>query len=278
MRRISILLLLTFAGFVGAYAPNTGFRFEIIGDRTGEAQPGVYEETWKEAVAEHPAFLITAGDTIQGEDDLTMDRQWQEAMQLLAPYRKNRIFFTPGNHDVWSLASAQAYEKYTRHPLHYGFNFQQAHFVVLDDSRSDRMAAEEIAFLRNDLQANQRQAPKFIFSHRPSWLLDVILSNPNFPLAQVAHQYGVQYIIAGHLHQMQHYEVDGIQYLSMPSSGGHLRESKKYKDGWFFAHTLVTVHGNTADFAIHELSRPFGEARCTKPSDWGPSGLETSSK
>jgi 3',5'-cyclic-AMP phosphodiesterase len=274
----AIALLILGGAFAACSSLRDEFHFEILGDRTGEAQPGVYEEAWKETVADHPAFVITVGDTIQGEDDLTMDNQWQQVMTLLAPYRKFRIFFTPGNHDVWSLASAEAYEKYTKHPLHYGFNFEQAHFVVLDDSRSDRMPAEEIAFLRNDLEANQRRPLKFIFSHRPSWLVNVVLSNPNFPLAQLAKRYGVRYVIAGHLHQMQHYELDGIIYLSMASSGGHLRGSKKYQDGWFFAHTLVTIHGDRADFSIHELSAPYGEGRVSSPADWGPSGLEHSAK
>ena len=279
VRTLLILALLIVGGVLAACrAPAGDFRFEILGDRTGEAQPGVYEEAWQETNADQPAFVITVGDTIEGGNDLTMDNEWQHVMELLAPYRKYKIFFTPGNHDVWSLASAQAYEKYTKHPLHYGFNFEQAHFVVLDDSRSDQMPAEEIGFLRNDLAANQRQPLKFVFSHRPSWLLNVVLSNPNFPLQQLAARYGVRYVIAGHLHEMQHYELDGITYLSMPSAGGHLRGSKRYQNGWFFAHTLVTVHGNTADFAIHELASPNGEGRVSKPVDWGPSGLESSSK
>ncbi|MBV8553601.1 MAG: metallophosphoesterase [Acidobacteriaceae bacterium] len=276
---IAISVLLLFGGALGAYnASSNDFRFAILGDRTGEAQPGVYEEAWHETDADHPDFVITTGDTIQGENDLTMDKEWQRVLQLLAPYRKYRIFFIPGNHDVWSIASAQAFEKYTKRPLHYGFNFKQAHFVVLDDSRSDQLPAEELAFLRNDLEANKRQSLKFVFSHRPTWLIQVVFSNPNFPLHQLAKRYGVKYVIAGHLHQMQHYELDGITYLLLASSGGHLRDSKQYKDGWFFQHTLVTVHDQSVDFRIKELAPPFGQGRITRPADWGPSGLENSSK
>src|ERR1700728_1363394 len=107
-------------GALAAYtAPDNQFRFAIIGDRTGEAVPGVWEEVWRETNADHPDFVITVGDTIQGGDDATVDREWQQQLQVLAPYRKYRIFFTPGNHDVWSLDSAEAFEKYTKHPLHY---------------------------------------------------------------------------------------------------------------------------------------------------------------
>ena len=60
-----------------------------------------------------------------------------------------------------------------------------------------------------------------------------MLGNPAFPLHQLAARYGAKYVIAGHIHQMLHFELDGITYLSMASSGGHLRESKTYERGWF---------------------------------------------
>lgn len=274
------LLFLSLAAFAAfsAKAPtkSSGFQFAILGDRTGGAVPGVYQEAWREASLEHPAFVVTVGDTIEGGDDSTMDAEWQQIIQLLAPYRRYRIFFTPGNHDIWSIASAQAFEKYTRRPPHYSFDFEQAHFTVLDNSRSDQMPAEELAFLEKDLQSHQKQGVKFIFSHRPSWLLQAILGNPNFPLHQLAKRYGVKYVIAGHIHQMLHFELDGITYLSMASSGGHLREDKKYSRGWFFEHTQVTVNGDSVDFAIKELSPPYGQARVSKPADWGPAGLNGS--
>jgi 3',5'-cyclic-AMP phosphodiesterase len=263
-RTIALLtLLLSAGGILAYYAPSPGFRFAIIGDRTGGAVPGVYEEAWRETGADHPEFVISVGDTIQGGNDLTVDTEWRSAMQILAPYRRYKIYFTPGNHDVWSIASAQAFERYTKCPLHYSFDYKQAHFTILDNSRSDEMPAAELMFLEKDLQAHQKQPLKFIFSHRPSWILQVVLANPDFPLHRLAKRYGVQYIIAGHIHQMLHFELDGITYLSMASSGGHLRDTKQYEKGWFFAHTLVTVKGNSADFEIKELGPPFGRSRVT---------------
>jgi 3',5'-cyclic-AMP phosphodiesterase len=263
------------AGALAARAPASDqFRFAIIGDRTGEAVPGVWEQVWRDTNADHPDFIITVGDTIQGLDDSSMDSEWREQLRMLAPYsRKYRIFFTPGNHDVWSDASALAYEKYTRHPLHYSFDYRQAHFTVLDDSRTDEMPAGELAYLRQDLAAHAAQPLKFVFSHRPSWILQVVLSNPHFALHEIAKQYGVEYVIAGHIHQMLHFELNGITYLSMPSAGGHLRNGKEYDKGWFFAHTMVTVRGSSADFTIKELGPPFGESRVTRPADWGAAGL-----
>jgi len=268
-----IALLLFGGGFAASRSKPPALRFAILGDRTGEAVPGVYEEAWRETNLDHPEFVLTVGDTIQGGNDLTMDAEWRGVLRMLAPYQRYRIFFTPGNHDIWSIASARAFEKYTRHPPHYSFDYKQAHFTVLDNSRSDEMPAEELGYLEKDLQLNRNQPVKFIFSHRPSWILHVVLGDSSFPLHKLAKRYGVKYVIAGHLHQMLHFELDGVTYLSMASSGGHLRDDKAYDKGWFFAHTLATVEGDTARFEIKELSAPFGKARATTPAEWGVAGL-----
>jgi 3',5'-cyclic-AMP phosphodiesterase len=273
MRILSTLLFIAGGGVVAYTSSSDEFHFVILGDRTGGAVPGVCEEAWRQANRNHPDFVISVGDTIEGGDDLTLDAQWQQIVHILAPYRRYRLFLTPGNHDVWSVASAQAFEKYSKRPLHYSFDYRQAHFTVLDNSRSDTMPAEELAYLQKDLQIHQKKPVKFIFSHRPSWILQVVLGNPDFPLHRLAKRYGVKYVIAGHVHEMLHFEVDGITYLSIASSGGHLRGSKRYEDGWFFQHTLVTVRDASVNFKIKELGPPFGHSRVTQPADWGAAGL-----
>ncbi len=278
--RFSIFFLIAIAGASaifgwasGAWSSQSSFQFAIVGDRTGEPVAGVYQEVWHDVAADRPRFVITVGDTIQGENDMTMDAEWQQAMKMLAPYRSYRIFFTPGNHDVWSIASAAAYVKYTRHPLHYSFDYDQAHFAVLDNSRSDELSAGELAFLQHDLEAHRSQSVKFVFSHRPSWLLNAVLRNPDFALQRLAQKYGVKYVIAGHLHEMLHADVDGVTYISVASAGGHLRASRMYEDGWFFAHTVVRVRGEAVAFDIKEVGRPYGESRVTHLNDWGAAGL-----
>jgi 3',5'-cyclic-AMP phosphodiesterase len=274
-----ILLPLTAAIVLIAYAAApSGFRFVILGDRTGEAVAGVYQEIWREVDRERPDFVLSVGDTIQGGDDRTVDAEWRKILALLAPYRRYRIFFAPGNHDVWSEASARAYEKYTRRPLHYSFDFQQAHFTILDNSRSDELPAGEFAFLQKDLERNKKQPLKFIVSHRPSWILNAAFGNPGFPLHQLAKRYGVEYVIAGHIHQMLRFEIEGVTYLSMPSAGGHLRLDKQYDKGWFFAYTLVSVAGHSATFEIEEAAPPHGESRVSKLSDWGVAGRNVYSR
>ena len=267
---ISIAALLLYA--FGAPL-SSSFDFVILGDRTGEAQDHVYERVWAELATEKPAFVLSVGDTIQGMDDATAQQEWRSVSQTLARYRAIPLFLTPGNHDIWSTSSEALFRKYAKHPPHYSFDYRQVHVTVLDNSRSETFSAEEIGFLENDLKAHAAQPLKFVVSHRPSWLMQALFSNPNSRFHQIVKRYGVQYVIAGHIHQMLHFELDGITYLSMPSAGGHLRASKRYEDGWFFGHTKVEVRGTKLQMKIEECRPPQGKGRVTTPDDWGTAGL-----
>jgi 3',5'-cyclic-AMP phosphodiesterase len=249
-------------------APAGSFRFVFLGDRTGEAQDGIYERVWQQLAKEHPAFVVSVGDTIQGLNDATAAQEWQQILAALRPYRGIPLYLTPGNHDVWSALSEQLFQQYARRPLHYSFDYAQAHFTILDNSRSDKLPAAEMQYLEKDLAAHAAQPLKFVVSHRPSWLLNAALQNPDFPLHRLARQYHVQYVVAGHVHQMIHTELEGVTYISLPSAGGHLRLSGRYEDGWFFGHTLVEVSGKDVRFHIEEM-----EGRVTSLEDWGTVGL-----
>src|SRR5262249_14395273 len=144
----------------------------------------------------------------------------------------------------------ELFRKYSGHPLHYSFDCGPAHFVVLDNSRQDALPPAEMAFLESDLEAHREAAVKFVLMHRPSWIPDAPLRNPNGALHRIAKRYGVRYWIAGHVHQAIHVEFDGVTYYSVPSAGGHLRLSGKYEDGWFFGWTRVDVQDDRAEFRI----------------------------
>ena len=59
----------------------------------------------------------------------------------------------------------------------------------------------------------------------------------------------------------------------MPSSGGHLRASEAYGDGWFFGYAVVELTAAGVDFSIRELAPPHGHGRATRLADWGMLGL-----
>ena len=186
------------------------FHFIILGDHTGGAERNVYERVWRDAAITDPAFVVAVGDTIQGLNDATADAEWRQVEQTLAPYQRFRLYLAPGNHDIWSAASRALFQKYAGHPAHYSFDYGPAHFTILDNSRSDQLSTGELSFLEDDLKAHQSQPLKFIVSHRPSWIFNAVAGSPDFPLHQLARKYGVQYVIAGHLHEMLHFSLEGL--------------------------------------------------------------------
>jgi Icc protein len=108
--------------------------------------------------------------------------------------------------------------------------------------------------------------------------MHAVLADRNFALHQLAKKYGAQYVIAGHVHQMLHVDLDGVMYASMASSGGHLRASRKYEDDWFFGYALVEVRGKDVRFRVKELKPPHGRGRVTSLQDWGVAGLLNNGK
>ena len=242
--------------------------FVLLGDRTGETQPGVYERVWRELSGAQPAFVLSVGDTIQGLNDLTTEAEWREARRILEPYSRIPLYLTPGNHDIWSDASERLFRQYTGRAPHYRFDSGSAHFTVLDNSRSEQWPAAELAWLEGDLRGHAAAPVKFVVSHRPTWLLDAALGGTSGPLHQLAKRYGVCCVIAGHVHQLIHAELEGVTYLTLPSAGAHLRLSGKYEDGWFFGWTTVEIRGREVAFQVHAL-----DGATTPLSAWGRAGL-----
>ena len=82
-----------------APASDNNFTFVILGDRTGDAVPGIYEAIWRDTAALHPDFVINVGDTIQGLRDATVEAEWAALRPIWQQYH-TPFFFTPGNHDI----------------------------------------------------------------------------------------------------------------------------------------------------------------------------------
>ena len=280
MRRVAWLWPVVVAALLIAGAPwpqaGNDFRFAIIGDRTGSAAPGVYERVLSDVDRFHPDFAINVGDTIEGGNDASAEREWSQTWAILKPHRFP-FYFTPGNHDVWSTVSQRLWERETGRPLSYSFDCQNAHFTVLDNSRSWDLSDEQMAFLSRDLELNQKRDPKFIFFHQPFWLLPLKLQSGQFPLHQLVTKYHVRYVISGHTHQFARMVRDGVVYLVVGSSGGHLRipaGTDGFAAGWFYQYIAAQVKGAAVELRVHEIGEPFGKGRTFKAEEWGEHGLK----
>jgi len=266
MRRISRWLCGLLLGMaVWAAAADNAFRFSIVGDRTGGADQAVYAQTWSEIDRLRPDFVINVGDTIQGTEDQTAEAQWKEMRGFLARYKRYPFYFVAGNHDIWSDYSRKLFERETGRPPTYSFDYQNAHFVVLDNSRSLELAADQLRFLEDDLKKNRTRDPKFVLFHQPFWIFPVKLKSRSFDLHRLAREYGVDYVISGHGHQFVRLELDGVAYVEVGSSGANIGEAWKKGEcfalGSFYHHALVEVTGPQVKFTVKELDAPYGKGR-----------------
>jgi predicted phosphodiesterase len=271
----SILAVALLGGVVALRAvtePKNDFRFSIVGDRTGGPQPQIYGRVWREIDMLHPDFVINVGDTIQGGEEKLAEAQWLELRPLFQRYNHYPLYFTPGNHDVFSDTSRQLYEKQTGRPVQYSFNYQDAHFTVLDNAQTTDLSQAQLDFLAADLEKHKDRNPKFIFFHKPYWIPLLKLGSSEFPLHKIALKYGVKNIVNGHGHQFVRMVRDGIAYMEVGSSGGQMTRALELghglKEGRFYHHVWGRVKGSKVDFTVKEIDGAKGAGRMFRADQW----------
>ncbi|MBK9167879.1 MAG: metallophosphoesterase [Bryobacterales bacterium] len=255
----------------GAAAAENDFHFSIVGDRTGSAVPGVYEQVWREIERLGPDFIVNVGDTIEGQ---TLGRPREEWEELSAFWRRFglRQYFTPGNHDIWSPDSLVLYRRYTARPTMYSFTWQNAYFAVLDNSRTLDLPEEQYRFLEADLRKHRDFEPKFVFFHKPFWIAFLKVGSGSFPLHRIAVRHRVTYVVSGHTHTFDRMERDGVGYLIVGSSGGALRGDSEAEGslerGHFYHHIRGHVRGASVRLTVKELDAPAGKGRVFDATGW----------
>ncbi len=198
-------------------------RFAILGDRTGGAQEGVFEQIVIEAERLKPEFAVTVGDMIQGysTDTLELASRWDEFLGIVEPLSVP-IYYTAGNNDITYDIAEGTYRRYAGEPNH-SFDHRGLHFTIFDNSRwesSEGLPADYLAWLEDDLGQNQEAAYTFVFMHKPFWYRTTIQGLPD-TLHTLFKAYGVDAVVTGHFHRYFAGDYDGIQYTCLGSSGGH---------------------------------------------------------
>lgn len=252
-----MLFLLFSLLFVYAHAEE-GFRFAVIGDRTGGAQPGIYEKVLAEVNLMDPDIILTVGDHIQGynQDSITTNKQWDEYFGLLKDM-KAKFYFTPGNHDMWDKISEINYKNRVALP-YYSFDYKNTHFIILDVSRWEKyeeIPKEQINWLISDLEKNQDKDNIYVFLHKPFWF-EAERDNKPDSLHMIFKKYGVDAVFNGHYHGYFAGQKDGILYTDMGSSGGTM-STENMELGYHYQFLWCTVKGHQLDVAVVNLGNIF---------------------
>lgn len=277
---ISALILSLFIAAFAVHAvpePKNDYHLALLGDRTGGAEPQVYGRVWREIDLLHPDFVLNVGDTIEGgKDDATVEKQWSEFQSIWKRYKHYPLYFTAGNHDIWSPLSEKIYIRETKFQPNYGFNYQDTHFTVLDNSRTDALSEDQLRFLTQDLEANRNRNPKFVVFHRPYWIAGLKRQGAELPLHQIAKKYGVGYVISGHGHRFVRMVRDGIVYMEVGSSGGTMKgklvSGEGFAQGCFYHFVWTRVEGGKVSFSVKEIGGAQGQGRMFRAEDWDENG------
>jgi 3',5'-cyclic AMP phosphodiesterase CpdA len=130
-----------------AVPPDNGgpLRFAVIGDNTGIAKPGVFDQAMRQIGWLEPDFILSVGDLIEGysEDRTEIARQWAAIDASIA--RSGRPFlFAAGNHDVDNAETLDAWRE-RRGAGYYAFTYKGALFLILNSEDTPTPMALETA-------------------------------------------------------------------------------------------------------------------------------------
>ena len=136
------------------------------------------------ALADEPAFVIHTGDITH----LSRPEEFDTAAQILKGLKTSKVFYVPGEHDVFTDDGQLYRERFGRGTQGLGwqsFDYEGVHFIGLINvlnlkqgsgtglggSGFGQLGQEQLAWLRNDVQGLSSSTPVVVFAHIPLWTI-----------------------------------------------------------------------------------------------------------
>jgi predicted phosphodiesterase len=231
----------------------SAFTFAVLGDRTGSAREGVFEQVVEDMAFLRPDIILTVGDLIQGyePDSAEVESQWDYVLELMESIGIE-YHLTPGNHDIWSDQSLAIYERRVGE-RNKALSYRDNLFVIFDVSlqyTAGMMPDEQLEWLRGALAEARDHDHTFVFYHKPFWCEDFSSDRENL-LHELFKENGVDAVFTGHYHRQFYTERDGIRYYSVSSSGGGLPRWAA-GEGSFYSYMWVRVDGDAYEVKTME--------------------------
>jgi hypothetical protein len=242
----------------GVAAPGqSAFTFAVVGDRTGHAAEGVFEQVLEDVSFLNPDLILTVGDHIQGyePDSALVEDEWDYVVGLLDG-TGIEYHLTPGNHDIWDKRSRAIYIRRFGSP-DTAFVYEGNLFVIIDVSThfaADVLPPAKMEWLERVLSGAGDLANVFVFYHKPFWCEDFSFGRPN-AFHELFKRYDVSAVFTGHYHRHFYTEKDGIPYYGVSSSGGGLPRWAA-GEGAFYSYLLANV--DRGGFEVRLVEPAFG--------------------
>ncbi len=213
-----------------------------------------------------PEAVFIIGDLIYGYDNRreVLEEEWRNFLKAASLF-KMPYYLIPGNHEIF--ASPLGKELYEKHagPTYWARVVNGKLFIALSTEEfgyEESLSPAEIKFLRKTLRKFQKIRKKYVLMHRPLWWPyedHALWMSKIHPLLK---KYGVKAVFAGHYHEYEYREVDGIKYIV---TGGGGAESSREEFNGSFPHFLYIKEGKNADRYIVMGSRGIFPADFVTP-------------
>ena len=170
------------------------------------------------ALEDPPAFLIHTGDITQ----LSKPEQFDTATQILKSAKASQVYFTPGEHDVFSDDGKIYLERFSKGTQGNGwqsFDYDGVHFIGLVNvlnlrqgsgtglggSGLGQLGRDQLDWLDKDVKGLSSSTPIVVFAHVPLWTIYPDWGWGTEDSAQALSylkRFGSITVLNGHIHQI----------------------------------------------------------------------------
>jgi Icc protein len=160
------------------------------------------------ALPTQPDFLIHTGDITH----LAKPAEFDSAAQLLKGLSSKQIFYVPGEHDTAGDDGKEYLSRFgkdTQGSGWYSYDHKGVHFLalvnVLQLEGMGKLGAEQLAWVKKDLEARSSSTPIVVFAHIPLWTVYPEWSwgtQDSEQLLGLLKRFGSVTVLNGHIHQV----------------------------------------------------------------------------
>lgn len=115
-----------------------------------------------------PDLVLFTGDLVHDtEKPNEVQTRIAKFREIASKLKVPKIYFVPGEHDAGLDAGVIFKEAFG--PTHYSFDHKGVHFIALDNVSRARpeVGAEQVAWMKKDLERFSKSTPIIVFTHRP---------------------------------------------------------------------------------------------------------------
>lgn len=263
--RILFSLLLVATSFTACAQKRTPFFVQISDPQLGfitksedfKPEKELMQRITARVNALNPDFIVFSGDMVHYGNSATALEGFK---QMCKEFNSDiPLYFLPGNHDVENSAPAENVALFVERYGHDRFVHKAKGYTVIGYNScvikaATAAEADEYAWIEKALKRARRNKPIILVAHHPMFVSSPdepeVYENIPIPLREkylaLFEQYGVDLVLAGHLHKCAQGAYNGIQFVIAGPAGRILGKDKSGIE-------IITIEGGRAEAKYYEI-------------------------